>query len=68
MPLRHGVVAGAAPGVAAEDALEGEPEAFEGAVFAEGLKGVLRACGGEAAGGRFQRGDTQLIEFYQQDD
>ena len=54
--------------MAAEDAPEGEPEAFEGAILAEGLKGVLRAGGGEATGRRFQRGDAQLIEFYQQDE
>ena len=66
--LRHRVVAGASPGVAAEDALEAEPEALEGAVFAEGLEGVLGASGGEAAGRRLERRDAELIEFDQQDE
>ena len=54
--------------MAAEDAAERKPEAFEGAVLAEGFKGVLRAGGGKATGWRFERRDAQLIEFYQQDE
>ncbi len=54
--------------MAAEDALEAEPEALEGAVFAEGLEGVLGASGGEAAGRRLERRDAELIEFDQQDE
>ena len=44
-----GVVAVAAPGVAAEDAAEGFACAAEGAVFGDGVDGVLTAGGGEAA-------------------
>ena len=54
--------------MAAQDALEREPEALQRAVFAEGLQGVLAAGGGETAGRRFERRDAQLIEFYQQDE
>ena len=47
----YGVVAVAAPGVAAEEASDGEVEASEGSVLAEGLDGVLAAGGGVAAAG-----------------
>ena len=52
--------------MAAEDALEGEPEAFEGAVLAEGFEGVLGAGRSVAAGWGSERRDAQLIELYQQ--
>ena len=48
-PLRHRVVARTAPGMAAEDAADGQVESFEGAVFFDGLHGILRAGGREAA-------------------
>ena len=54
--------------MAAQDALEGEPEALQRAILAEGLQGVLAAGGGEAAGGGLEWRDAQLIEFYQQDE
>ena len=60
--LRHGVVAAAAPGMAAQDAANGEIEAAQGAVLAEGLKRILRAGGREAAGGRRQGRDESLVE------
>ena len=53
--------------MAAEDAADGEPCTFEGAVLAQRLDGILRArrrvaaCGGEV--GRYR----PLIESYQQD-
>ena len=43
----YGIVAMSAPGVAAEDAAYGKIEAFEGAMLAECLKGVLRTCRGK---------------------
>lgn len=43
----YGIVAMSAPGVAAEDAAYGKVEAFEGAMLAECLKGVLRTCRGK---------------------
>ena len=64
--LGHGIVAGAAPGVAAEDTLEGKPETFEGTVLAEGFKGVLGTGWSVAAGRGSERGDAQLVELYQQ--
>ncbi len=64
---RDGVVAAAAPGIAAEDALEAEPEPFKGTVFAESLESILGAGGGEPAAGRLERRDAQLIKLYQQE-
>lgn len=58
-----GVVAGASPGVAAEDAAEGEIGATEGSVLAEGFDGVLRTGGGEAAGGGLERGDAGSVKI-----
>ena len=47
---RYRVVSRAAEGVAAQDAFEGEPGAFERPVFDDGFLGILRACRGVAAG------------------
>ena len=41
------IVAVSAPGMAAEDAAYGKVEAFEGAMLAECLKGILRAGWGK---------------------
>ena len=41
------IVAVSAPGMAAEDAAHGKVEAFEGAMLAECLKGILRAGWGK---------------------
>jgi len=46
---RHRVVAAAAPRMAAENAAHGKPKPFNEAMFLNGLDGVLRASGGEAA-------------------
>ena len=54
--LRHGVVAAATPGMAAREALQGEPRPLQRPVLAQRLKGVLRAGGDEAARRRQQRG------------
>lgn len=51
--------------MAAEDAPDGEIEAFDGAVLAEGLEGVLGAGGRETAAGLLEGGDADLIESYQ---
>ena len=66
--LRNGVITRAAPWVAAEDALEGKPEAFDRTVLAEGFKGVLGAGGCETAYRRLERGDADLVELDQQDE
>ena len=47
--LRDGIVAGAAPGVAAEDAAQGQPAALEGPMLSQGFDCVLRAGGSKAA-------------------
>lgn len=49
----------------AEDAADGEVEAFDGAVFTEGLESVLGAGGREAAAGLLEGGDADLVESYQ---
>ena len=64
----HGVVAAAAPGVTAQDALERQPEALQRTVFSESLKGVLRASRSETAARRLERRDAQLVKLYQQDE
>ena len=46
----------------AQQAADGEVEAFEGAVLEDGLTGVLAACGCEAAGGWGERRDAFLVE------
>ena len=48
--------------VAAGDAFEGEPAAFERAVFAHGFNGVLRTSGRVAAARRDKRADAELIK------
>ena len=64
--LRYGIISATTPGMAAEDASDGEIQAFEGAVLAEGLKGILRAGGGETAAGLLEGGDADLIESDQE--
>ena len=60
--FRDRIIAITSPGVAAEDAADGEIETLEDAVLQNGFNGILGAGGGEAAGGRCQRGDESLIE------
>ena len=47
VPLWYGIVAGAAPGVAAQQAADGKVETLEGAVLEDGLSGVFATGGGE---------------------
>ena len=49
----------------AEDAADGEVEAFDWAVFAKGLESVLGAGRREAAAGLLEGGDADLVESYQ---
>ena len=63
--LWHGVVARAAPGVAAEDAFECEPAAFERTVFLDSFHRILRAGGSVAAGSGGERRDAVTVEPYQ---
>ncbi len=63
----------AAPGVAAADALDGEPGAAEGAVGLEGFDGVVRAGGVKAADGAAahegdEGGESVLVEANYQDE
>ena len=47
--LRHGVIAVAAPRVAAEDATDSKIESLERTMLAECLQGILGASGSETA-------------------
>ena len=51
--------------MAAEYATDGEVEAFDWAMLAEGLKSVLGAGRREAAAGLLEGGDADLVESYQ---
>lgn len=62
---RHGVVAAASPGMAAHNALEGEPAPFERAIFLDGFHRILRAGGTVAAGRRRPRRYKVAIDPYQ---
>ena len=66
--LWHGVVAAAAPGVTAQNALERQPEALQRTIFSESLEGVLRAGRRETAARRLERRDAQLVKLNQQDE
>ena len=61
--LGHGIIAVAAPGMASKNTTDGKIQAFEGAMLAEYLKGILGTCGGETARwAAFQRRQAHLIE------
>ncbi len=60
--LRHRIVAGAAPGIASQDAPDGEVKTFDGTVLDDGLLGILRAGGRETADRRRERADASLVE------
>ena len=57
-----------AEGVAAGDAFEGEPAAFECAVFFDCLDSVLRTGRDIAAARRYQRADGVLVKTDQRED
>ena len=61
--LRNGVVAMAAPGVAADYSFGGKPEAFEEAIFIKCFKGVLGTGGCISATGRKHGRYYPLIQF-----
>lgn len=58
------VITAAAPGMAATYTLHRKPQAFERAVTAQCLYGILRACGSEPATAWKQGGDSSAIEPY----
>ena len=60
--LRNRVVSGAAPGIAAKDAPDGQAETFDGAVLDDGFLCILRACRCETAGWWGKRTDASLVE------
>ena len=64
--LWNWVVAATAPGVARQDALEGEPTALEKAVFLDGFDAVVRACSRIAATFADEGRQRHLIEPDQQ--
>jgi len=64
--LRDWVISTAAPWVAREDTLEGEPAALEEAVFPNGLDAVVGARGRVAATSPDKGRQRDLIDPYQQ--
>lgn len=61
--LRYGVIAAAAPRIAREHALDGQPAAFKRTVLAYGLNAVIGASGRIAAGASDERRQCPLIQF-----
>ena len=57
-----GVEAVSSPGMATKNPAYCQIESLDDSVFLNGLNGILRAGGGETAGGRCQRGDESLVE------
>ena len=57
-----GIVTAAASGAAAGDAFEGAPGAFAGAVFLDGVEGVLAAGGVEAAVSAHESAEGGAVE------
>ena len=66
LSLRDWVVTAAAPGIAREDALDGQPAALEEAVFLDSLDTVVRTGGGVAAALPQPGRQGHLIESDQQ--
>lgn len=64
--LRNGVVTRAAPWMAPANALDAQPTALEDSVFQYGLHHVLRAGGGESAGGGRKGRDAGPVEKYRE--
>ena len=64
--LWHGVVAGTAPRMAAQDALDAQPAAFEDPVFQDGFDHILAACRRISAGRWRKRRDEDAVEINRQ--
>jgi len=64
---RHGIIAGAAPRVTAEQTADGEIQSLEQPPFAESLQGIFGACRREPASRRLVRRDAHLIESDERD-
>ena len=64
--LRHRIISASAPWVAADYSFEADPESFEGTILPECLQCVLGAGRCETTGWGSERGDAELVEFYQQ--
>ena len=60
---RDRIVAGTAPWMAAQDALDAQPAAFEDAVFEHGFHHILAARRRIAAGRRRERRDENPVEI-----
>lgn len=66
--LRDRIVAGAAPWIAAQDALKGQPETFQRTILAERLQRIVRTGGCEAAAMWLEGGDAELVELDEHDE
>ena len=59
---RYRIISRTSPGIATEDAPDGEAESLEGTMLLHRLHRILRAGRGKATTGTQQRGDATLIE------
>ena len=66
-PLRHRIVAAAAPRMAARQPFQGEPAALDGPVFAQRLDGILRTGRRKPARRRREGRDAELVELHHGD-
>ena len=66
IPSGYGVMPAAAPRMAARNPPDGQPAAFERAVFSNGIQRVLRAGRRIAAARRDKRADAVTVKFNQQ--
>lgn len=65
--VRYGIMAGASPGVAAENTLYRQPPSFEYPMLAESLQGIAGTGWCIAASCGQERGDKQLVSPDQKD-
>ena len=61
--LRYWVIAGSSPRMAAQDAFDAEPAAFENTVFEDRFDHILAAGGGVAAGRWRQGRDEHTVKI-----
>ena len=62
MKSGNGVITMASPGMAAQQAAQGQPKALDWTMLHDGLCGILRARGGETASGWRKGRDESLVE------
>lgn len=66
--LRHRVISMPSPGMTAQDAPNGKPQSFEGAMFLYRLHSILRTRRGVTTGGGGEWRDKLLVKAYGEDE